>query len=66
MSTDKRLITLREAEYLYSRSYSEIYQAVRSGALESLRPKRSYLVEPDAVMAWIRAESESRADADDS
>ena len=58
------LLRLRDAAAAYGVSYWYLHAAVKSERLPAIRPSREWLVEPDAVMAFLVAESAAKAEAD--
>lgn len=49
-----RLLKLKDAAAMYSVSYELLHDAVLAGSLPAIKPSRAWLVEPDAVMAFLR------------
>jgi len=58
------LLRLRDAAAAYGVSYWYLHAAVKSERLPAIRPSREWLVEPDAVMAYLRSEHDAKVEAD--
>lgn len=58
------LLRLREAADAYGVSYWYLHKAVKSERLPAIRPSREWLVTPDDVMAYLRAEHDAKVEAE--
>lgn len=63
MSTEPRLVRLKVAASMFGVGYDLLLQGVKEGTLPHIQPQQAFLVEPDAVMAFLRDLSEKRAQA---
>ena len=60
MSTDPRLVRLKVAASMFGVGYDFLLAGVKEGDLPALQPQQAFLVEPDAVLAYIKHKSDER------